>query len=139
MYSAKYIGAAAFGLRDVISCGDAGASPVFSQRSEDFHPSCVILSDDINTMPLTGIHAKQDRSGLGFPFPPEAAAASGHPELKRALISLVWKKLMEDIDSVHKWGQVNCSRCWPSILERSCPLSLIKTAMSLWRSPISLI
>ena len=128
MDSAKYIGAAAFGLRDVISCGDAGASPVFSQRSEDFHPSCVILSDDINTLPLTGIHAKQDRSGLGFPFPPEAAAASGHPELKRALISLVWKKLMEDIDSVHKWGQVNCSRVLAEHIRAQLPAELDKNS-----------
>lgn len=100
----QFIGISAFGQCDRVSFGRA------ETRSRRFLPACVILQN-YGIAPLTGEAALSDSTQLGLPYPVNSIVSYGdiNLKMKRALVSLIWKKLMLCSAGDELWDDFSCS------------------------------
>lgn len=106
MADKKFFGVEAFGLRDLADCGRTA-------RSEDYFPSSVIQSQKYGIAAVTGSAAKNDCTELGFPYPQDSRLSDDGDislEMRRAMVGLVWKKLMLGSETDERWGKYSCSK-----------------------------
>ncbi|MBO8415729.1 MAG: hypothetical protein IAB19_05060 [Proteobacteria bacterium] len=107
MSEQKFFGVEAFGLRDqASSCG-------LTIRSEDYFPSCVIQSQKYGIAAVTGSAAKNDCTELGYPYPQDSRLERSDGvslDMRRAMVGLVWKKLMLGNETDERWGKYSCSK-----------------------------